>query len=379
MLRILLSLAVSLCLIANLYGQLQPPGKFLPHEYGQQFTPHYMLVDYVEHVAENSPNVKLVEYGLTPEGRPLLLAFISTPGNLAQLEEIRQNNLRHTGLLEGEPDSSLTRAIAWLSFGVHGNEAGASEASMSALYELARTDNKDAQSWLGNTIVILDPCINPDGFSRYTEWYRRYAPQNPTPEQVIAAVKPTILVGATARANTFTEEMISTMASHVKRPIVLPLSNPTSRSECTPEQAIRWSGGRAIVATGSPFADVEHDGQRHVIGQANNVFIFPGVGLGAAVAEAREITTEMFHIASATLANAVSQERLDQGAIYPHQSDLRRVSFQIACAVVRYASENNLGRRIHPEDVEDTVRRVVWDPKYVPMVRSQPEPMSMRY
>ncbi|MCA9593550.1 MAG: NAD-dependent malic enzyme [Myxococcales bacterium] len=202
---------------------------------------------------------------------------------------------------------------------------------------------------------------------------------NPTPEQVIAAVKPTILVGATARANTFTEEMISTMASHVKRPIVLPLSNPTSRSECTPEQAIRWSGGRAIVATGSPFADVEHDGQRHVIGQANNVFIFPGVGLGAAVAEAREITTEMFHIASATLANAVSQERLDQGAIYPHQSDLRRVSFQIACAVVRYASENNLGRRIHPEDVEDTVRRVVWDPKYVPMVRSQPEPMSMRY
>ena len=182
MLRILLSLAVGLCLIVNLHGQLQSPGEFLPHEYGQQFTPHYMLVDYVEHVAENSPNVKLMAYGLTNEGRPLLLAFISTPGNLAQLEEISQNNLRYTGLLEGEPDSSLNKAIVWLSFGVHGNEAGASEASMSTLYELVRGDNKDAQGWLDNTIVILDPCINPDGFSRYTEWYRRYAPQKPTPE-----------------------------------------------------------------------------------------------------------------------------------------------------------------------------------------------------
>ncbi|MEZ4225880.1 MAG: NAD-dependent malic enzyme [Polyangiaceae bacterium] len=199
-----------------------------------------------------------------------------------------------------------------------------------------------------------------------------------TPEDVIRAVEPTILVGATARANTFTEEMIATMASFVERPIVLPLSNPTSRCECTPEQAIKWSRGRAIVATGSPFADVDYDGRRHVIGQANNVFIFPGVGLGAAVAEAREITTEMFHIASATLARSVSEERLAQGAIYPHQSDLRRVSFEIACAVVRYASENNLGRRIHAEEAEDIVRRVVWDPVYVPVVRSQAEPLSMR-
>ena len=142
---------------------------------------------------------------------------------------------------------------------------------------------------------------------------------------------------------------------------------------CIRDRAIRWTGGRAVVATGSPFADVEHAGERHVIGQANNVFIFPGVGLGAAIAEAREITTEMFHIASVTLARLVSQERLDSGAIYPHQSELRRVSFEIACAVVRYASEHNLGRRIDPEDVEATVRDVVWDPSYVP-VRHREEP-----
>jgi malic enzyme len=198
-------------------------------------------------------------------------------------------------------------------------------------------------------------------------------------EDVIRAVKPTVLVGATARANTFTQPMIEAMASQVERPIILPLSNPTSRCECTPEQAISWSSGRAIVATGSPFEDVNYQGKRHVIGQANNVFIFPGVGLGAAIAEVREVTREMFHIASATLARAVSQERLDQGAIYPHQSDLRQVSFEIACAVVRYASDNDLGRRIHAQDVEGVVRGVVWEPSYAPVMRSHPEPLSMRY
>jgi malic enzyme len=182
-------------------------------------------------------------------------------------------------------------------------------------------------------------------------------------------VKPTILVGATARAGTFTREMLETMAKTTDRPIVMPLSNPTSKAECTAEEAIQWTGGRAIVATGSPFADVEYAGKRHVIGQANNVFIFPGVGLGAAIAEVREVTTEMFHIASATLARLVSQDRLDVGAIYPHQSDLRHVSFEIACAVVRYASENNLGRRIDAEKIESTVRAAVWDPSYVPVRR----------
>ena len=192
---------------------------------------------------------------------------------------------------------------------------------------------------------------------------------NPSPVEVIDAVKPTILVGATARAGTFTQQMIETMARHVERPIVLPLSNPTSKAECTAEQAIRWTDGRAIVATGSPFADVEHAGRRHVIGQANNVFIFPGVGLGTAIAETREVTTEIFHIASATLAAEVSAERLAAGAIFPHQSELRRVSFAIACAVVRYASEKSLGRRIPDEDVEAVVRSAVWEPAYVPVRR----------
>ena len=194
-----------------------------------------------------------------------------------------------------------------------------------------------------------------------------------TPVEVIEAMKPTILVGATARADTFTQEMIATMARHVARPVILPLSNPTSKAECTPEQAIGWTDGRAIVATGSPFADVEHGGRRHVIGQANNVFIFPGLGLGTAIAEAREVTTGMFHTASTALAELVTEERLAEGAIYPHQNDLRRASFAIACAVVRHASEHNLGRRIPDEDVEATVRGAMWDPAYVKIKRTGEE------
>ena len=189
-----------------------------------------------------------------------------------------------------------------------------------------------------------------------------------SPVDVIHALKPTVLVGATARAGTFTEPMLAAMAQHVQRPVVLPLSNPTSKAECTPEQALRWTGGRALVATGSPFDDVVLDGQRHVIGQSNNVFIFPGVGLGAAIAEAREITTEMFHVAAATLARSVSAERLAAGALFPNQSDLRAASFAIACAVVRHASETDLGRRVPAADVESLVREAMWDPDYVPVV-----------
>ncbi|UCG16340.1 MAG: NAD-dependent malic enzyme [Phycisphaerales bacterium] len=189
-----------------------------------------------------------------------------------------------------------------------------------------------------------------------------------TPAEVIRAVKPTILIGATAQPGAFTQAMITEMAKHVERPIVMPLSNPNSKSECSPHEAIEWTGGQAIVATGSPFPDVEYNGRRYVIGQGNNVFIFPGVGMGAVVSEAREITNEMFEIASATMAECVSPDRLDAGAIYPHQDELREVSFRIACAVVKYASDHHLGRNIPDDKIEDVVRAATWYPDYVPVV-----------
>ncbi|HVP11589.1 MAG TPA: NAD-dependent malic enzyme [Phycisphaerae bacterium] len=191
---------------------------------------------------------------------------------------------------------------------------------------------------------------------------------NPTPEQVIAAFKPTVMIGATATPGTFREEMVVEMAKHVKRPVIMPLSNPTSKAECTPAEAIKWTDGRALVATGSPFPDVHHGGKRFVIGQANNVFIFPGVGLGAIISEVKEIPREMFAIAARTLAEYVNPDRLALGALYPSQDDLRIVSKKIASAVVRYASKNNLGRRIPENEIENVVACAMWYPEYCPIV-----------
>lgn len=173
----------SVCLI-QLQAQtnLLSPDDFLPHNIGEQFTSHHLLVDYYEYVAENSPYVQLIEYGRTNEGRPLILAFVSTPENLAKLEDIRLNQLRRTGLEAGEVDEAMDFAITWVSFSVHGNEAAGSESSMPVLYELVNPENESTKQWLNNSIVILDPSINPDGYSRYTHWYKRYANKTPNPD-----------------------------------------------------------------------------------------------------------------------------------------------------------------------------------------------------
>jgi malic enzyme len=192
--------------------------------------------------------------------------------------------------------------------------------------------------------------------------------ENPTPEEVIRRVKPTVLVGATATPGTFRQAMIEEMARHVERPIVLPLSNPTSKAECSAQEAIAWSGGRALVATGSPFADVSYDGIRHVIGQANNVFVFPGVGMGTVVSELRELDESVFLVAARALAGCVSEQRLGQGALLPDASELRAVSARIAAAVVSHASERGLGRPLAADEVEGSVAAARWYPDYVPVV-----------
>ena len=195
---------------------------------------------------------------------------------------------------------------------------------------------------------------------------------HPTPEEVIARFRPTILVGATATPGTFTQAMIAEMAKHAERPIVMPLSNPTSKAECTPREAIAWSSGRALVATGSPFADVEHEGLRQVIGQANNVFVFPGVGLGAILSEIQQIDEAVFLVAARTLADCVSDERLKQGALFPDTSELRSVSRRIAAAIVRYASDAGLGRHVAEEEIDALVADSMWYPEYVPVWSSTP-------
>ncbi len=188
------------------------------------------------------------------------------------------------------------------------------------------------------------------------------------PVEAIRAFKPSALIGATAQPGAFTRDMIVELAKHAPQPLVMPLSNPTSKAECAAQEAIQWSEGRALVATGSPFAPVEYEGQTHAIGQANNLFIFPGVGLGAILAELSELPDEVFTLAARTLAACVPEERLRQGALYPEIEQLREVSAKIAAAVVRFGSQERLGRRIDDELVDEFVRRNMWFPAYVPVI-----------
>lgn len=153
--------------------KLLSPKEFLGYELGDRFTRHHRVVDYFRQVADAMPNVDLVTYGETYEHRPLVYAVVTTPENFNNLEQIRTDNLKRAGLLEGSP-SADKKAIVWLSYNVHGNEANSMEASMQTLYELANTGNAKIQAWLKNTVVILDPCINPDGRDRYANYYNQY-------------------------------------------------------------------------------------------------------------------------------------------------------------------------------------------------------------
>ncbi len=183
---------------------------------------------------------------------------------------------------------------------------------------------------------------------------------------MVRHVRPTFLIGTSGTPGTFTEEVIREMARHARRPVVFPLSNPTSKAEARPADVIEWTEGRALVATGSPFDPVPHAGETHVIGQANNAFVFPGIGLGVIVAEAREVTDEMFLTAASALATMVPAERLAQGALYPSQSDLREVSRRIAVEIVRAARDAGMGRGYSDDEAERAVADAMWFPAYVP-------------
>ncbi len=182
---------------------------------------------------------------------------------------------------------------------------------------------------------------------------------------IVRAVRPGFLIGTSGQPGAFTEEMIRAMAEHTAVPVVMPLSNPTDKTEAAPADILAWTEGRALIATGSPFAPIDVGGATRVIGQANNVFIFPGLGLGAIVSETREVTDELFLVAARTLAAHVSDDRLATGSLYPSVGDLRKVSRAIAIEVARYAREAGSGRGYRDDQLEAAVDAAIWYPEYV--------------
>jgi malic enzyme len=191
--------------------------------------------------------------------------------------------------------------------------------------------------------------------------------------KLIRAWRPDVLIGTTAVQGRFDEASIRAMAAICPRPVVMALSNPITACEVTPAEVFAWSDGRAIVATGSPFEPVLFDGDTHEVGQGNNAFIFPGLGLGAIVAQAREVTDGMLVAAAGALAAAVPADRLAAGVLYPSIAELPRLARTIACAVVREARDSGFsGRAIGGDDeIEATIDAATWEPVYLPYVPSQ--------
>lgn len=157
---------------ASVLAQVLSPAGFLGYELGDRFTPHHRVAGYFKHVAENSGRVSFKQYGETYEKRELVYVVVTSPANHNDIDEIRTNNLKLAGLEPGEPTSNR-KAIVWLSYNIHGNESSSSEAAMKTLYELAGPDNRQAKEWLENTVVIMDPMVNPDGRDRYVNWYNQ--------------------------------------------------------------------------------------------------------------------------------------------------------------------------------------------------------------
>lgn len=163
------------------FAQIKSPAEFLPN-YGKQVSFYSEIESYYAHLVANSNMIKHNPYGFTSQGRTLNTYYISTPENLKNLESIRENHLYAIGMTDKKPATAIEKAIVWLSFNVHGNEAAAAESSMKVAYELLNPQNLETKKWLENTIVILDPCLNPDGFSRYGNWLRDISGKNVHPE-----------------------------------------------------------------------------------------------------------------------------------------------------------------------------------------------------
>jgi len=181
-------------------------------------------------------------------------------------------------------------------------------------------------------------------------------------EEVVRRVKPTMLIGASTVAGSFTEAIVKEMAAHTERPIIFALSTPSARAEADPTDLIAWTGGRALIATGSPFAPVTYRGVTYVVAHVNNAMLYPGLGLGAIVARASRISDGMF-VAAASAISSLVTVRQPGASLLPHIDDLRSASATVAVAVAEAADAEGLAR-VQLDDIVQQVRDAMWQPEY---------------
>lgn len=193
--------------------------------------------------------------------------------------------------------------------------------------------------------------------------------------EIVNKHKPTMILGMTAVGGLFTEQLIKDMASHCERPIIFPLSNPTSKAECSAEQAFEWTDGKCIFASGSPFEPVELiDGRKFIPTQCNNMFVFPGIGLGVTLCGAKSVTDRMLYVAAEALANYVTEDELAAGKVFPNLTTIRDVSKKVAVAVIQEAIRTDEAPKLKEKDLKDLdvfVSRKMYDPIYVPLIEKR--------
>jgi malate dehydrogenase (oxaloacetate-decarboxylating)(NADP+) len=244
---------------------------------------------------------------------------------------------------------------------------GIADMLVTAVMEDSGLDRERARE----VIWMLDSrgLVTRERYPTLTEHKRPFAKEAPAIKgltEAIGYLHPTVLIGVCGQPGSFTEEAVREMHRHCERPVVFPLSNPTAKAECTPEQVYDWTDGAALVASGSPFPPVTRGRRLLVPGQCNNMYIFPGVGMGVVCCGASRVTDAMFHAAAHTLAAQVGEDSLGVGQLYPDLTLIREMSARIAAAVCEVAFEQGLAGIDRPADLEAFIRGRMFHPHYVP-------------
>ncbi len=217
--------------------------------------------------------------------------------------------------------------------------------------------------------LLTDERDYPDEYKAQLAWPVAFAREHDIEddrslEAVVAGYRPTVLIGTSGQAGAFHESLVREMASAVDAPVILPMSNPTANYEAVPADLLGWTDGRAMIATGSPFAPVEHAGRTVHIGQGNNVFLFPALGLGSLLAAAREVTDDMISRAAFALAEQVTDDELERGLLYPDVARLRDITAASAAAVCDEAFAGGVAQAERPPDLAAAARQAMWTPDY---------------